>query len=183
MVHQHYWRRETIHGRDRFKERRRRKKTATEEKHCSLVSRINSRLELTGIDCFDSWFLFFSLSIFRTMTDYCRTSNWWVNTSSDPVALTTKIAQMLRQSNKIDYYWYSLWAVDPGILHLITWRQYPQKEKQRRTSEKFTSLLTPHLHNVTEKYMKTHFPECLGFTGGSHPRELGMLHFPFLAGR
>jgi hypothetical protein len=40
----------------------------------------------------------------RIMTDNCRTSNWWVNTSSDLVALTTKIAKMLRQSNGIDYF-------------------------------------------------------------------------------
>lgn len=63
---------------------------------------------------------YFFPSNFRTMTDDCWTSNWWVNTSSDLVALTTKIAKMLRQSNKIDYFWYNLWVVDAGCLGLIT---------------------------------------------------------------
>lgn len=76
---------------------------------------------LFGIDCFDSWFLLFfpPLINFRTMTDNCWTSNWWVNTSSDLVALTTKVAKMLRQSNKTDYFLYNLWVVDPGFLSLI----------------------------------------------------------------
>lgn len=65
-------------------------------------------------------FIIFSPSNFRTVTDDCGTSNWRANTSSDLVASTTKIAKMLRQSNKIDYFWYNLWVVDPRILSLIT---------------------------------------------------------------
>lgn len=81
---------------------------------------IHDWIDCLGLTVLTAGFFFFSPSNFRTMTDNCWTSNWWVNTSSDLVALTTEIAKMLRQSNKIDYFWYNLWVVDPENLSLIT---------------------------------------------------------------
>ena len=159
----HITRKDAVCGRHRHQEKSRRWAGGggRKEKQYSLVSGRDSWSDwLFGIDCFDSWFLLFFPSNFRTMTDNCWTSNWWVNTSSDLVALTTKVAQMLRQSNKIDYFWYNLWVVDPGIVSLITEINAEARSTEAKSATGQGRHLSiswlPHLSNVTEQLSEKH---------------------------
>ena len=125
-------------------------------------------------------FIIFSPSNFRTMTDDCGTSNWRANTSSDLVASTTKIAKMLRQSNKIDYFWYNLWVVDPRILSLITHINTEAVSADAEAGSGQVKKLSvtwmdAHHCRATEQCEEKH-PEkpldcfwVLGVTGGSQP--------------
>lgn len=140
---------------------------------------IHDWIDCLGLTVLTVDFYYFFPSNFRTMTDNCWTSNWWVNTSSDMVALTTKVAKMLRQSNKTDYFWCNLWVVDPGILSLIMHinTEAVSTDAKAATGQvrNLSIIWLPHLYNVTEQHSEKQHKESLscfwgpGVTGGSQP--------------